>query len=109
MIPSWARKGVRVVCVNHAPEAGKRFYNPLPPLGETLVVSGTWVRDDGVLCLRIEGFPNWSRFQQHFDRGWVVHRFRPVLDLKDDAEVEMALYYKKGLHQSVSRKKSVDA
>lgn len=99
-IPSWARPGVKVVCVDdscgpkeewlpgEAPEKGQIY---------TIERAFSYSNDRVVLWLReIQRHPNvvirWG------DNGYFIHRFRPLTEVSETDETEAELYHKKHLH-----------
>ena len=100
MIPSWARKGAKVVCIATDWTCDREDEDlPNPVFGHEYQLDAAEEDDDmvsGVGCYLV-GFGD----EAFYD----LAHFAPAVS----DTTEMALYYKNGLHQSVSRKKSVDA
>ena len=90
-LPSWARKGVKVVCVDDGVSPGRVALAAIPPVGPVLSVVGTSEDPYGEYgnTLVIEGYPN---LHDGIDVGWRVARFRPAVEPKTEAE-DVAMFH----------------
>lgn len=82
-VPSWARPGVKVVCINDAviPGVGTFWAGVVPPRGTVCTVRRAYRHSDGNAVLEIVEYPNeWGGSEW----GWLVERFRPVRTIEDD-------------------------
>jgi hypothetical protein len=108
-LPSWARKGAKVVCINTNWRRGTlpwptwlwaKFVG-LPIAGGVYTITDVGLHEyDGGAALRLQG---WGKI------GFHVDFFRPLLS--DDNEIETVLYRQRKGNKthSVPRRKSVDA
>lgn len=112
-LPSWARVGARVVCVDDAIRGGFGFERWPQKCGTYTIREVIYCPEAGSWQLRLHEIVNpavdYDLDSSLWEAGFNVARFRPVTDLKSDDEVEARLYHKKGLHQSAPRRKSVEA
>lgn len=109
-LPSWARKGAKVVCIGSF-EASRCFrWERLPVVGAVYTIRSVTIVPEGVY-LRFREIRNWpAPYDDSFGEcRFTVAKFRPLIEGQSDDEVEARLYHKKGLHQSAPRRKSVDA
>lgn len=93
-IPSWARPGVKVVCVDDAPKPGRLAINPKPPVGticEIIEVKRSVLVGDDYYVLCIKDWPNQS-VQGSGELGWDVRRFRPLQYPKQSEETDLAKF-----------------
>ena len=84
-IPSWARVGAKVVCVDDSCRPGRLWLTYTPIVAERIyVIAGvgpSWLGGDEPV-LFLDGCPN-STFGVG-DDGWRVSRFRPLITQEDD-------------------------
>ena len=90
-IPSWARVGAKVICIDHSINVGRRLFAPFPPKGCPHTVSGVrWDEHDRFWCLLIEGYPNQAVSDPcDRDEGWNVARFRPLVTRTQEQDVAL--------------------
>lgn len=89
-LPSWARVGARVICIDDVPDAGKSFPDYMPTKGDICVIAGfsaSGYRDEPTLV--IEGHPNWCAIHRR-EVGYFVRRFRPLITLEADLEAHFS-------------------
>lgn len=114
-IPSWARKGQRVVCV----DAGFVPGCPSPLLEggiyciECIHFYSEAERDEFIgqyassaVGVLLEGVKN--TYDPKSD-AFAIARFQPVVELKSDNEIEAQIYHARELHQRAPRRKTVSA
>lgn len=83
MIPSWARVGAKVVCVDNKIYRGEKS-GPMPNLREPVTVKAFLPDSLGRgPHLIIEEFPNIGKFSR-MELGWRLSRFRPLITEADD-------------------------
>ena len=112
-IPSWCRVGQRVVCItafkNSLPVSGVAS---LPVVGATYTIreAREWPTGCDILLVEMKNPPVDTRYGI-VERGFLVERFRPLVDDKSDNEIECRLYHKHKRDQSVKspRKTGVSA
>lgn len=87
-IPSWARVGAKVVCINDKLPENSPFpmRSECPPRGGIYLVDGTSHSPySDVETLLISGYPNIDLENGDTrDIGWRVTRFRPLHSLRKD-------------------------
>lgn len=97
-LPSWARVGAKVVCIDQAILPGHVSYADLPPAGRVVEVTGiVWSPFSDCWNFTIAGYPN-PMLGRGRDIGWRIARFRPVTEFKSDDEIEARLYRDKFIH-----------
>lgn len=75
---SWAKPGVKCVCVDDVPRGGV-VRSPHPPVGVTLTIKGVSPDYFGRgVHLHISGYPNVCPIVGH-DVGWRISRFSPLV------------------------------
>jgi hypothetical protein len=76
MIPSWAKPGAKVVCVDDFPLEGSIWVSP-PVEGVIYTITDTFYQE-GVLLLRLKELRNFQ------DIGYLARRFHPLITEADD-------------------------
>jgi hypothetical protein len=95
-VPSWARKGAKVVCIGGWEHRGGYGDEVLPEVGETYTIRTVEFSLDGDVCLRLEEIVNARRsYSTGLDEcQFYVGRFRPLVTLEDDVKTHFAQYLK---------------
>lgn len=105
-IPSWARVGAKVVCINRG-----RLHptliavNEKPPMREPLTVAG--VISPAKMCpvaLVIDGWPNIDTDGRYEGQeiGWDIRRFRPLVTRSQEQDISE--HFAGHLHHRVPEK-----
>ncbi len=113
-LPSWARKGQRVVCIRADESDGHEWLEgEALEEGKVYVVSKVFVSTlTNCLNFQLMGMSrnNASRFYG-CEVGYWIARFRPVVELKSDNEIEAQIFRNRKQKQphSVTRRTGIDA
>lgn len=113
-IPSWARVGANVVCINATPHPGQTgprwFWMGSLTVGAVYTIRAvgapTHTGAPGVYLNEIVRPADPSLMAEC---GYNLCRFRPAVEPKSDNEIEAQIYHRRGLHQRTSRKSRADA
>jgi len=81
MIPSWAKPGAKVVCVDAFPLEGSIWVSP-PVEGVIYTITDTFYQE-GVLLLRLKELRNFQ------DIGYLARRFRPLVSRTQEQDVDL--------------------
>jgi hypothetical protein len=104
-IPSWARKGAKVVCVDAADHGGYLYAPRDIANGDIYTINGV-ICEPGGAYLVLDGYPNPDRGHGP-DIGWDIRRFRPLVEDKSDNEIEAQIYRRK-VHQNAAPVKALE-
>lgn len=87
-IPSWARVGAKVVCVDDAGGPDKWTEGDGPARGCIYTIVRALVADDGLVDIHLAEIRRGplARARWGNDVGYSVHRFRPLITQQDDIE-----------------------
>lgn len=112
LLPSWARRGAKVLCVDMGPIVldgvpHEPPSNEKPPVGEIYTIRWAgFSPGDGLVCLRLKEVrrpSRWYRFRL-YEPPFLIERFRPLVETNEAEEVEAAIYRAKQVHQPRTEK-----
>lgn len=92
-IPSWARKGTLVVCVDA--DSGKGVWiGDAPVEGHIYTLTGAWVAEDGFVDCSLAEIQRSPSAQRLWGKrvGYHLRRFRPLVEDSYDNEIEAKFY-----------------
>jgi hypothetical protein len=85
---SWARVGVKCVCVDDARRDGYSHDNPCPRRSSVVEIIGVWMHPKQGQTLIIKGWPNFC-VNHGRDVGWKISRFRPLQTISQADDIAM--------------------
>lgn len=96
-LPSWARVGAKVVCVDNAPHPGTGWPdNDQPEIGTVYTIVSFGVNPIGEAALYLAEICRGPRTVAHYgyDTGYALRRFRPLVDQQTDIATHFAHHLK---------------
>lgn len=96
-LPSWARKGAKVVCIDDAPLPGTNWLDgEAPKCREIYTIDRVFNGPQGIPSLEFLELKRSPRSKRICgDVGYYANRFRPLVENASDSEIEATLYRKR--------------
>lgn len=85
-IPSWARVGASVICVNVECTSGATWFGEAPTLHAIYQISRVWFDPEGDIVMEFVELKR-SRDVELGDIGYYIERFRPLVTRSQEQDV----------------------